>query len=244
MYYRKRSSDSLSDHSKYTRLLQMKDLVENTLTRSRSLIEAGDIESAIKLLRSAYTDRPTNRDLAYEFGHVLGEFSEDPDPHVKEQRRVECLKVFSNLCLELNDADPLEQWKIRRHFYHYSGQHLLNRSLGYEEINRGNAQGLLSVGFGCLNHAIDLIEKNDRADAEGFATEGRTAFEKLLLLDGSLYNRHLAYALTLAILNETDLAIKATETAAQLKKCKPEDFQKHRATMNRLFPTKVTKEPQ
>lgn len=154
---------------------------------------------------------------------------------MKNKWRSESLEVLSKLCENLIGVDPNEQWKIRRHCYFYSGQHLQNRSLGYEEIKRGNELGILSVGFGCLHYAIEQVASNNRGEACRYAKEGKAAFEKLLAIDTPKYGRLLAYPLILAVLGNRQEAIDVTGQAVKLLGVDQNKLHDHNEEMNRLL---------
>ena len=146
----------------------------------------------------------------------------------------EAVLVLTRLCNSMQGLDPMEQWKIRRHLYLYSGRHLENIALGHAEIARGNALGIQSVGFGCLHQALHLIEEGKFAEARSFAKEGADAFRSLLAMDAPRYGRYLALAQTLAILGQRDEAFEATQKAAILLSGKV-DLKAHVRELERLL---------
>ncbi|RYZ76340.1 MAG: hypothetical protein EOP04_32185 [Proteobacteria bacterium] len=195
-----------------TRAQDKKDVLE----RVGRLWSNGEFTIAHDCIKAAYQMLPEDSDIAYEYGHILGELSEGPPSDDKLALRSEAIRVLAKLCDDMRDIPISEHWKIRRHFYIYSGQHLKNRELGYEEISKGNPLGTLSIGFGCLHHAIELIRQEKISEAQSFALEGEQAFRKLLSDDTPRYGRYLAHALTLAILGRKQEALEATERAAFL----------------------------
>lgn len=209
--------------------------IDLIIERTKSLWNEGKIEGALEIIRTAYENSPSNAVLAFEYGHMLGQLSSGKPSELKSGWRSESIDVLAKLCEKLDGIDPIEQWKIRRHFFLYSGQHLQNRSLGYEEIKRGNHLGVLSVGFGCLHHAIDLVATNSVKEARHYAFEAKDAFKKLLEIDSPKYGRLLAYALALALLGKKQEAIAATYKAAKLLCIRPNQLDEHNEEMNRLL---------
>jgi hypothetical protein len=205
------------------------------------LDEAGELwgngkhEEALSIVRAAYLRDPDDHTMAYEYGHMLGEFASLTDPAHEKRARDEAVLVLTKLCDSMQGLDPMEQWKIRRHLYLYSGRHLDNIALGHAEIARGNALGILSIGFGCLHQALDLIQKGKLSEARSFAKEGAEAFRSLLSLDTPKPGRYLALALTLGILGQRQKAFDATRKAAALLSKKVVDLKEHNRELERLL---------
>lgn len=195
----------------------------------------GKFESALAKLRSMYLQAPDDPIIAFEMGHILGELSFIADATLKQSLRDESVLILTKLCNNLEGIDSIDQWKFRRHLYLYSNQHERNIALGHEEIARGNALGVLSVGFGCLHHALELIEKNKFAEALVYAQRGSEAFQTLLSIDPPKPGRYLALALTLAILGHKKEALDATCLAAELLHRNAEDLKDHNEEMKRLL---------
>lgn len=164
---------------------------------------------------------------------MLGEISSGKTSELKAKRRLEAIEVLGDLCRNMEGVDLYEQWKIRRHYYLYSGQHLQNRSLGYEEIKRGNQLGLLSVGFRCLHHATELVAANKLKEAQKYAVEGEEAFEKLLEIDPPKHGRLLAYALLLALQDKKRDAVEATDKAASMLGINSDQLHEHNEEMTK-----------
>ncbi len=209
--------------------------MDEIMERVNNLWLRGDSEGALSVLTAAYQRFPENVALAYEYGHMLGELSSGRKSERKAERRSEAIAVLQRLCSNMDGVDPFAQWKIRRHYYLYAGMHLQNRDLGYEEIKRGNQLGILSVGFGCLHQAIELMDAHRKEEAQRFAAEGKEAFEKILTLEAPKYGRLLAYALSLAILGHKREALDATTKAAAMIGDASIQLHEHNEEMNRLL---------
>lgn len=205
------------------------------LDEATKLWDAGKQENALSILRAAYLQNSDDHALAYEYGHMLGEFSSITDPAYGKSLRDEAVLVLTKLCDSMQGLDPMDQWKIRRHLYLYSGRHLDNIALGHAEIARGNALGTLSIGFGCLHQALHLIDHGNLNEARSLAKEGEEAFRSLLSLDAPKPGRYLALALTLGILGQRQEAFDATQKAAALLSRKVEDLKDHNREMERLL---------
>ena len=192
-------------------------------------------EEGLLILRSAYLANPDDPALAYQFGHMLGEFASLTDASQSQSIRNEAVLVLTKLCDSMQGLDPMEQWKIRRHLYLYSGRHLENIALGHAEIARGNPLGIQSVGFGCLHQALHLIEEGKFLEARLFAKDGAEAFRSLLSIDAPKPGRYLAWAQTLGILGQRDEAFAATQKAAQLLSRNVDDLKAHVKELERLL---------
>ncbi len=215
--------------------MNTKSEIDEIMERVNLLWQRGGFEDALSVLKAAYQSFPENLALAYEYGHMLGELSSGKRSERKAERRLEAIEVLERLCRKLDGIDSLEQWKIRRHYYLYAGKHLENRALGYEEVKRGNPLGILSVGFGCLYQAIEMIDGDRKEEARQFAEEGKKAFETILRLESPKYGRLLAYALTLAILGHEREALDSTARAAEMMGENSTQLHEHREEMNRLL---------
>lgn len=205
------------------------------LDKAGELWGKGKHEEALSILRSAYLQDPHNHVTAYEFGHMLGEFASITHDADRKRLQDEAVLVLTKLCNSMQGLDPMEQWKIRRHLYLYSGRHLENIALGHAEIARGNALGILSVGFGSLHQALHLIQERQFREARSFAKEGAEAFRTLLALDAPKPGRYLALALTLGILGQRNEAFEVTQKAAGLLSCQLEDLTNHCRELERLL---------
>jgi tetratricopeptide (TPR) repeat protein len=205
------------------------------LVKARELWDKEKYEEGLSLLRAGYLQDPHDPEIAYEFGHMLGEVASLEDTVDKEAKREEAVRVLTQLCNSMQNLDPMEQWKIRRHLYLYSGRHLDNIALGHAEIARGNALGILSVGFGSLHQALHLIEEGRIPEARSFAKEGAEAFRSLLTLDAPKPGRYLSLALTLGILGQREEALDATQKAAALLSKKVDDLKDHVRKLERLL---------
>jgi hypothetical protein len=209
---------------------------ETALINAHELARDGDFPGAIAVLKNLYIIDPSNHTYAFEYGHMLGQSSSGLSSLLKREWHSECIKVFESLCSNINMLTLDQQWKYRRHYFLYSGQHLQNRNLGYSEILRGNQLGYLSVGFGCLHHALDLLSGNEEdKEALEFASEAKAAFEALLILEQDKPGRHLAYALVLALLGAREEAFGFTKTAAALLGIAPKDMKDHYKEIDRLL---------
>lgn len=208
---------------------------ELVLVKARELWNQEKYEEGLSLLRAGYLEEPDDPEMAYEFGHMLGEVASLEGTIDKKAMRDEAVRVLTKLSNSMQGLDPMEQWKIRRHLYLYSGRHLDNIALGHAEIARGNTLGILSVGFGSLHQALQLIEEGKLAEARSFAKEGAEAFRSLLTLDAPKPGRYLALALTLGILGQRAEAFDATQKAASLLSRKVEDLKDHVRELERLL---------
>lgn len=205
------------------------------LDEADKLWSQGKHEESLSLLRRAYLANPDDPALAYEFGHMLGEFASLTEDANRKRVQDEAVLVLTKLCNSMQGLDPMEQWKIRRHLYLYSGRHLENIALGHAEIARGNALGILSVGFGCLHQALHLIDEGKFSEARSFAREGAEAFRSLLAMDAPKPGRYLAWALTLGILGQRGEAFEVTQKAAKLLSRRVEDLKEHVRELERLL---------
>jgi tetratricopeptide (TPR) repeat protein len=206
---------------------------QSILLEADKLWDEGKYEEGLTILRSAYLVKPDDPALAYQFGHMLGEFASLTDD--SQSLRDEAVLVLTKLCDVMQGLDPMEQWKIRRHLYLYSGKHLENIALGHAEIARGNALGIQSVGFGCLHQALHLIEEGKLLEARLFAKDGAEAFQTLLTIDAPRPGRYLAWAQTLGILGHRDEAFVVTRKAAQLLSKDVDDLKDHVKELERLL---------
>ncbi len=191
--------------------------------------------SAYAVLKEAYLHSPEDRDIAFQYGHMLGELAFDPSGKGRNYYQKQAEAVLGKLSENLQGASFEEKWKILRHLYLYSGKHLENRALGHEEVARGNQLGVLSVGFGCLHYSLDLIGADQYLQARSFAKEGEEAFRTLLSIDKPKYGRHLAHALTLAILGHRQEALTAMRKAADLIGQMPVKLDAHYDEIERLL---------
>lgn len=205
------------------------------LVKARELWGQGKYEEGLSLLRAGYLQDPNDPEIAYEFGHMLGEVASLEDTADKKAKRDEAIRVLTRLCNAMQNLDPMEQWKIRRHLYLYSGRHLDNIALGHSEIARGNALGILSVGFGSLHQALHLVEEGRLLEARLFAKEGAEAFRSVLALDAPKPGRYLGLALTLGILGRREEAFEETRKAAVLLSQTVEDLKDHVRELERLL---------
>lgn len=187
-------------------------------------------ETALQLISAAYERWPDNFSIAYAYAQFLG------DTHDSGPERDEAVRILKKLCGKLRSRTPEERWKVRRHYYIFSGQHLRNRELGKAEVARGNPSGVQSIAFGCLHHALELCKNGQRAAALPFAREAELAFQQLFQVDAPIFSRFLAYAVALHLQGKKDEAQKARQVAMELIGVDAQHpaFQAHEALLKSL----------
>jgi hypothetical protein len=189
---------------------------KEAIQKARESALLGEPAKGLELIRLAFQQWPQDFEVAYCYAQMLGDQAMGADGEQAQRDREAAALILKRLCQSLKYRTPEERWKVRRHYYRFTGQHLKNRALGKAEIERGNKSGVLSIGFGCLDHAEELWNQGKYKAARTFAAEAERAFQKLLKIEPPQFNRILAYAVSLAIQSKAAESRAALKTAADL----------------------------
>jgi hypothetical protein len=83
-----------------------------------------------------------------DFENERGIFGYNGEKLEADQMRRRAVLLLRKLSRFPKGQTPEERWKVRRHLYHFTGQHLKNYRLGAREVARGNRIGYLSMALG------------------------------------------------------------------------------------------------
>ena len=127
--------------------------------------------------------------------------------------------MLRKLLKNIKKQAPEDQWKVRRHLFHFTEKHLKNYQLGVREVTKGNKFGLLSQAFGAQGYAVQLLtEKQAIKQAELWAQRSIDAWDSLFEFDDRQANRLGSYAVALAIIGEFKKSQSIIRQAAKAAK--------------------------
>lgn len=209
------------------------DQPPDVITQARNFLSGSKPAMALRLLRRACKTYPSEFDISFMYAQLLGDLSFSKSRATGLRMRNEAITVLRKLSRVRNRSAD-ERWKVLRHLYYFSGQHLKNYRLGLAEVSRGNRLCFLSQGIGAGCHALSLLEQRNTKQAMLWAEKAERAWLSLFQTEARQPNRLCHFARALAIQGKYADADECVREAAQTARAPMSSFRAVRNELTRI----------